>query len=183
MIKLHILAIDTGQEAQALRASAEYWGASVTVTWVGNSRQVVDYLAGGPEHEVIFICGHGDERGLVLPTLAADLRSRYPYDEVIRPDDFTTFLRLTGNTVINTSCLGGMPRLADAFLASGAAYYIGATGEPDGSAALMYSLDFLYNYIQTSQRVEEAHRRASSYPDDRTQFTLYQAAGIGGGSL
>lgn len=176
MIKLHILAIDTGLEAHAFRAAAEYWGAFVTVTWVGNSRQVVDYLAGGPEHEAIFICGHGDERGLVLPTLAADLPRHYPYDEVIRPDDFTAFLRLNGNTVVNTSCLGGMPRLAEAFLASGAASYIGATGNPDGSAALMYGLDFLYNHIQTSLRVEEAHQRASSYPDDRKQFTLYQAA-------
>ncbi len=176
MLKLHILEIGTGLEAHALRAASEYWGASVTVTWVGNSRQIVDYLAGGPEHEVIFICGHGDERELVLPTLAPNLRDHYPYHEVIRPDDFRTFLRLNGNTVVNTSCRGGMSQLAEAFLASGAGYYIGSTGDPAGSASLMYSLAFLYNYIQTSGQVEEAHQQAASYPDDRKQFTLYQAA-------
>jgi hypothetical protein len=45
-------------------------------------------------HAVIVISGHGDERGLLLPELAEEVRSRYPYDEVIRPQDFAGFLQL-----------------------------------------------------------------------------------------
>jgi hypothetical protein len=110
MIKLHILAIGTG-EAHALRSAAEYWGAFVTMTWVGNSSQIVEYFSHHPEKDLIIISGHGDERGLLLPELAQEVRNRYPYNEVLRPEDFTHFLQLAENTIINTSCLGGMRQL------------------------------------------------------------------------
>lgn len=173
MITLHIVEIGSG-EAHALRSAAEYWGAFVTVTWVGNSGQIVDYFSQCPEHNLIIVAGHGDERGLLLPELAEEIRSHYPYNEVIRAEDFAHFLCLEGNTIINTSCLGGMPRLAEVFLTHGASYYIGPTGYPEGSASLMYSLDFLYNYLLDSQHVEVAHLKASSHADDRNQFKLYR---------
>src|SRR5713101_4725959 len=136
MVRLHLLVINTGLEAHALRSAAERWRADVTVTWVGNSRQVVEYLSQSPSHDVIVISGHGDERGLLLPELAKELRSNYPYDEVIRPPDFAEFLRLDGNLVINSSCVGGMPPLAKVFLEHGAKYYIGSTAYPEGDAVL-----------------------------------------------
>ncbi len=174
MIKLHILEVGTG-EAHALRYAAEYWGAFVTLTWVGNSGQIVEYFSHHPEHDLIIISGHGDEHGLLLPELAEEVRSRYPFNELIRPEDFAHFLRLAGNTVINTSCLGGMHQLAEVFLQHGAAYYIGPTDYPEGSASLMYVLDFLYNYLLHGQHVEEAHRKAANHSDDRKQFKLYPA--------
>ena len=176
MIKLHILEIGTG-EAHALRSAAEYWGAFVTMTWVGNSSQIVEYFSHRPEQDLIIISGHGDARGLLLPELAEEVRSRYPYNDVLRPEDFAHFLQLAGNTIINTSCLGGMQHLADVFLQQGAAYYIGPTEYPEGSASLMYVLDFLYTYLLHGQRVEEAHGKASNHSDDRKQFKLYQAKG------
>lgn len=174
MITLHIVEIGAG-EAHALRSAAEYWGAFVTVTWVGNSGQIVEYFSQCPEHDLIIIAGHGDERGLLLPELAEEIRSHYPYNEVIRAEDFAHFLRLEGNTIINTSCLGGMQQLAEVFLSRGAAYYIGPTAYPEGSASLMYCLDFLYNYLLDSRHVEAAHLKASNYADDRNQFKLYRA--------
>jgi hypothetical protein len=175
MTTLHIVAIGTG-EAHALRAAAEYWRAFVTVTWVGNSGQIVEYFSKCPAHDLIIIAGHGDERGLLLPELAEEIRSQYPYNKVIRAEDFACFLHLAGNTVINTSCMGGMQQLAEVFLSHGAAYYIGPTAYPEGSASLMYSLDFLYNYILDGQHVEAAHLKASNYADDRNQFHLYRGA-------
>ncbi len=159
MITLHIVEIGAG-EAHALRSAAEYWGAFVTVTWVGNSAQIVEYFSQCPENDLIIIAGHGDERGFLLPELA---------------EDFAHFLRLEGNTIINTSCLGGMQQPAEVFLSRGAAYYIGPTAYPEGSASLMYSLDFLYNYLLDSRHVEAAHLKASNYADDRNQFKLYLA--------
>lgn len=175
MITLHIVDIGSG-EAHALRAVAEYWGAFVTVTWVGNSGQIVEYFSQCPVHNVIFIAGHGDERGLLLPELAEEIRCQYPYNEVIRTEDFARFLHLVGNTIINTSCLGGMQQLAEVFLSHGGAYYIGPTSYPEASASLMYSLEFLYNYIHYGQNVEAAHLKASNYPDVRDQFQLYRGA-------
>ena len=173
MFKTHIIAIETGNEPHAIRAAAEWWGASVTVTWVGNSGQIVDYLSSGSDHELIIISGHGDERGLLLPELAAEVAGLYPYNKVIQAADFGQFLQLRGNTVISLACLGGMSQLADAFLAGGARYYIGPIDYPDGSATLMYVLDFLYNHICHSHDVMAAHHIASRHEDDRQQFKLY----------
>lgn len=41
MKRIHIIEIQSGNEAHAIRLAAETRGAFVTVTWVGNSRQVV----------------------------------------------------------------------------------------------------------------------------------------------
>ncbi len=112
MIRLHHLVINTGLEAHALRSAAEYWGSNVTVTWVGNSSQVGEYLSQSPSHEVIVISGHGDTHGLLLPELAEEIRCHYPYHEVIHTSDFADFLQLQGNLVINTSCVGGLSSLA-----------------------------------------------------------------------
>jgi hypothetical protein len=146
----------------------------VTVTWVGNSGQVVEYLSQSPPHEVIVISGHGDERGLHLPELAEAIRDHYPYHDIIRPEDFASFLQLAGNIVINTSCFGGMPSLAQVFLERGAKYYIGPLDFPEGDAALMYALEFFYHYLRNNQCVEEAHRNASNHDDNRKQFELYR---------
>jgi hypothetical protein len=175
MIRLHLLVIGTGLEAHALRSVAEYWGADVTVTWVGNSGQIVAYLSQSPPHDVIVLSGHGDEHGLLLPGLVEEIRSHYPYHSVIRPEDFADFLHLKGNTVINTSCLGGMPSLAKVFLERGASFYIGPIDYPEGNATLMYILEFLYSYLRNNQCVEDAHLKASSHDDDRKQFALYQS--------
>ena len=173
MLKMHIVDIETGNEPQAIRAAAEWWGVFVTMTYVGNSGQIVDYFSGQPDHDLIIIAGHGDERGLLLPELAKEIANRYPYNEVIRPEDFGQFLQLNGNAVISLACLGGMRQLADVFLAHGSRRYIGPVGYPDGSSALMYSLEFLYNHVHHGRDVEEAHRLASSHNDDRQQFKLY----------
>lgn len=173
MLKTHIIAIETGNEPHAIRSVAEWWGVFVTVTWVGNSGQIVDYFTGQPDHDLIILSGHGDERGLLLPKLDAEIATRYPYNEVIRPEDFDQFVRLGGNTVISLACLGGRQQLADVFLANGARHYIGPVDYPNGSAALMYILDFLYNHVHHSRDVEEAHRIASNHDDDRQQFKLY----------
>ena len=180
MVRLHLLVINTSLEGQALRAAAECWGADVTVTWVGNSRQVVEYLSQSPTQDVIVISGHGDERGLLLPELAEEIRNHYPYHEVIRPPDFADFLQLRGNLVINTSCMGGISSLAQVFLKRGARYYIGPTAYPEGDAVLMYMLEFFYHYFCTALGVEEAHLKASNHDDDRKQFELYQAPTIFG---
>jgi hypothetical protein len=173
MTTLHILALETGGESYTIRLAAECWGMQVTLTGVGNSGQIVDYFKGRPDHDLILISGHGDERGLFLPELDDEIAARYPYNNVIRPVDFDQFLQLTGNTVINLSCLGGLPLLADTFLAHGARHYIGPVVYPSGAAALMYGLQFLYNYVQHDGDVAEAHRLASNHPDDRRQFKLY----------
>ena len=174
-MNVHILEIETGLEAHAIRLAAEYWGADVTVTWVGNSRQIVDYFSTVPAHELLIISGHGDERGLHLPELAQEIQHLYPYNGVLTPQDFRCFLPSPLPIVVNLSCLGGAPALAEVFLEHGAPAYIGATAYPTGHATLMFALEFLYTYLQKGKNVGMAHQQAAAHDDDRQQFHLYQA--------
>jgi hypothetical protein len=176
-MKLHIITIDSANEPHAIRAAAEVWNIAVTVTWVGNSGQIVDYFAGQPAHDLIIISGHGNEHGLILPQLAEAIADRYPYHDVIRAEDFAQFVRLNGNTVINLACLGGQSSLAEAFLKQGARYYIGPIDYPDANAALMYILTFLYHHGVHQGDVVEAHHLAANHEDDRQQFKLYSSEG------
>ncbi len=172
-LTVHILAADTGLQPHVVRAAAEHFGASVTVTWVGNSGQVVNVLSSRPLHQVIVLSFHGDERGLLLPALAEECRGLYPFADVIRPADFAAFLALSGSVVVNLACMGGTPEMAEAFLACGAGAYIGASEYPDAAASTMYAVDFLYAYLlQHTGDVDSAHRSASGHDDDRRQFRL-----------
>ena len=171
---VHILAADTGLQPHVVRAAAEHFGASVTVTWIGNSAQVVDCLSSHPRREVIVLSFHGDERGFLLPTLAEECRSLYPYGDVIRPADFNQFLALDGNVVFNHACMGGMSSMAEAFLSGGASAYVGADDYPNAAASTKYVLDFLYVYLlQHVGDVKTAHQAAATAEDDRRMFRLY----------
>lgn len=174
-MKIHIFAIETGLQSHAIRLAAEYWGADVTVTWVGNSRQIVDYFSAPPAHELLIIAGHGDERGLLLPELGQEIQHLYPYNGVITPQDFRHFLRAPLPIVLNLACHGGAPALAEAFLEHGAPAYIGATTYPNADATLMYALEFLYTYVQNGKHLGMAHQQAAAHDDDRQQFHVYQA--------
>lgn len=174
MLTLHLISIDTGHECHAIRLAAEYWDFVVGATWVGNSQQIVDYFATSPKHDIIILSGHGDERGLLLPELDVEIQPRYPYNTVIRAEDFRSFLRLDGAIVLSLACLGGLPALADAFLDRGARAYIGPIDYLTGSAALMYALDFLYTYQHHGRDLVAAHQQAAQQMDDRQHFRLYQ---------
>ncbi|MEZ4865668.1 MAG: hypothetical protein R3C14_30430 [Caldilineaceae bacterium] len=174
MTQIHIIAIDTGNEPHAIRSAAEWWGADVTMTWVGNSDQIVNLLSTEPVQQLIVISGHGDERGLLLPPLAAEIADNYTYNEVICPSDFAQFLHLKNNGVVSLACMGGDPQLAAAFLKGGASFYIGPNGYPNGDASLMYALEFMYNYLCLCWSVADAHHAAADHPDDRKQFILYK---------
>lgn len=173
MKTIHILEIETGNEAHAIRACAEYWGCAVTVTWCGNASQIVDYLSSRPAHDLIIISGHGDTSGLLLPVLHETLQDKHPYATRISPGQFREFVNLAGSTVLNLSCESGRELFAEAFLSCGAGFYLGPLGSPDGSDALMYALEFLHAFIVGGASIADAHMLAADHSDDRSLFRLY----------
>jgi hypothetical protein len=174
---LHIIVTETGNEPHAIRSAAEWWQYDVTMSWVGNSQQIVDYLSSKPKHDLIIFSTHGIESGMALPELDPEIEKNYPYVHVITPDDFDHFVNLDNNTVINLSCVGGKNELAKVFLAHGAKFYIGDIGYQYGTDSLMFCLDMIY-YISKGKDVEEAFQIASQHLDPRQQFKLFKHENI-----
>ncbi len=148
-------------EAQAMRSVAECFEALVSVTWTGNSAQIVDFLSQTPAHELILICGHGDERGVLLPELAEEVRARFPFNDLISPHDFAGFARLGGNVVLSSCCATGTPEMARAFLKNGARFFIGPDDYPDGDMALLFEIMFVSHFLKHGDvraALDEAHR-------------------------
>jgi len=173
MMKIHIIAIEAGNEPHALRSAAEAWGADVTITWVGNSDQIITYLSSKPPHDIIIISGHGDANSLHLPLLDNAIQSRYRYADRITAEQFREFVNLSTSHVINLACDAGSPALSSAFLDCGALSYIGSTFAPDGSAALMYGLELIYGLLVENMPIDDAHKKASNHNDDRKSFEVY----------
>ena len=173
-VTVHILAADTGLQPHVVRVAAEHYGASVSVTWVGNSSQVVNYLSSKPSHDLIILSFHGDDRGMLMPSLAEECRYTYPYFDVIGPDNFAQFLALENSIILNHGCMGGTDEMAAAFLSCGASAYVGATDYPDSAASTKFVLDFLYGYlIESGRDVEKSYQAAHTGDDDRRMFRLY----------
>ena len=172
-MRVHILALDTGHEPHALRAACECWGAEVTATWVGNSAQIVDFLSGKPPHDLILLAGHGAPDAVRLPPLEESVAATYPYRDRITATQFRAFVRLEGACVVSLCCESGTPAMADAFLSGGASLYIGPSGSPDGSAALMYALELLYAVLVERKPPGRGHADAIRHADDRAGFVAY----------
>lgn len=151
MKRVHIVAVQSDLEVQALRASCEYWGAEVSVTWAGNANQIVDFFSSSPTHDIIILAGHGDEDGLCLPEITAN----YKDQTKIHPEDFAEFLRRKANILLNTSCCGGTPAMTRTFLTARAKAYIAHPDYPDGSEALLVSLRFLYPVLTQESPLAE----------------------------
>ena len=176
MKAIHILAIETGNEPHALRSVCESWGADVTVSWIGNSSQVVDFLSGSPSHDIIIISGHGRKNALLLPEVDKSIAATYPYKDEITAKQFSQFVRLNSTCMLNLCCEAGTQEMANAFLSAGASHYIGPTRSPNGNAALMYALEFMYAVIVDGKSIDQGHAEAINHNDDRASFEIYKTS-------
>lgn len=172
---VHILEIESSMEAQAMRSVAECFGAVVSVTWTGNSAQIVDFLSQTPAHELILICGHGDKRGVLLPELAEQVRARFPFNDVISPHDFAAFVRLNGNVVLSSCCATGTTEMARAFLENGAHFFIGPDDYPDGNMALLFEIVFVSRFLQEGD-VSAAFDDARRCVEGSEMFQLFKSS-------
>lgn len=145
---IHIIEIECALEAQALRAAAECWGAQVSVTWVANSAQIVEFLSGSPPHDLILICAHGDRRGVLLPLVADEVKARFPFHDALGPKDLAGFVRLKRSVVLCSACATGTDAMARAFLMNGARSFIAPPDFPDGDVALWFALNFIFAFLK-----------------------------------
>jgi hypothetical protein len=168
-----IIVLDLAFEALAVRSALELWNVQVTMHPVGEAKDLVSMLRGkGMRSTIIFLIGHGDD-GFVLPELNPDLEKDQPYHQRLTPEDLKEFLHLPGCTVISCCCSTGGTVYADSFLSGGCKAYIGPDGDPDGDAALFYSLHLAYEWICKGTDLKTAHQRAASHDSQTAMFKLY----------
>lgn len=170
-----IVSIDDSLEAPALRSALERWDVRVTLHPIGQAKHLVSVLDGSQHlSPIVFLICHGDDRGIILPELMAELEAEQPYHPVVTAADIREFVWLPDGVLINTGCATGTPEFAGACLDAGSHVYIGPTGYPDGAASLFYVFQLCYEWIYKGRQLSEAHARANA-PDDQTGlFKLFE---------
>ncbi|MGE6516985.1 delta-aminolevulinic acid dehydratase [Bacillus mycoides] len=168
---------DCDLESFALRSMLEYFGARVTVHWIGRPSDLVDVLSGEDREskmDYLILNFHGDEGRFCLPELGEDIYEEgEPRGEFFGPQEVLHFSKLQDVKVIAPGCTLGDERLADAFLKSGCQSYIGPDDYIDGNSNLMFVVRFMYEMMNNHKSQQEAFDIAKSIDEETAMYQLY----------
>lgn len=174
-----IVGPEVGNEAEAIRQSAEYFGYQVVVKYLGRPNDFMQLLRGenrlfnGIKTWVFSM--HGEAGKFILPELDPSI---YEADEPRSPvglEGLQNQVRLKKQLILNTGCTLGSASLAELFIANGAKAYIGATDYVEGNAALLFTTRFLYEW-EKGARISTAFKRAAATDEETGLFRLYPAS-------
>ncbi|MEG0261108.1 MAG: delta-aminolevulinic acid dehydratase [Lysinibacillus sp.] len=164
-------------ESYALRSTLEYFGARVTIHWIGRPNDLVDVLSGVDRDEKVdylILNFHGDEGRFCMPELGEDVYEiDEPRGEFFDEQDVIRYSKLENVKVIASGCTLGDERLAKAFLKRGCHSYIGPDDYIDGNANLMFVMKFMYEIINNHKTQEEAFEIAKSIDAETSLYQLY----------
>lgn len=179
MQKLQAVALvaigDVGDEPIAIRSSLEYFGFRLIYYPIGRPNDLINVLNGNAlYHDIsdVIICAHGKDGALVMPDLAASIyeveepRGNFDAAQIMK------FGKLKGKTVLTTGCKSGIEVIGKAFLNIGCKYFIGATEDVEGSAALLFVQHYYYQ-IAKGASVQDAWASASRIDEQTNLFKLY----------
>jgi hypothetical protein len=170
-----IICIENDLECSAVRSALEWWGIQVNMFYIGQAQHIVDLLNGKEKRaKHILIGAHGDQEGICLPELGGDIAKKQPYDKKLSANNLKEFLKLDGSIVLSNGCATGTQEIADAFLSSGAKYYIAAKDYPFGDASLFYVLSFYYHLFVNNLTAEQSHEKAKNQDEKTKVFELFQ---------
>lgn len=173
-IKVDLIVIGEPLEAVALRSVLESFGVEVRCHFIGHVKRLVSFLnAEEFLYKVVILSCHGDERGIILPELAAELDKTMPYQGVLSASNCREFVRLKHQVVINTGCCLGKDDFADSFIKNGASAYIGFEDYPEGNAVVFFIISFLYFYLYKRLPLNEAFAKARSIDKETSMAKLH----------
>ncbi len=171
---------DSGNEAEAIRQTLEYFGYRTLLFAIGRPDHFVQVLNG---QDIPFILDflvlsvHGDDGRFVMPKLHSsvygeeEIRNDFGVREVARYADFSP-----GLGIVNTGCSLGRPEMGKIFVDRGASFYIGAKDDVEGNSALLFVHRFFYELKQNGRTVFDAFVLAREVDEETSLFTLYQTA-------
>ncbi len=140
---------DAELEAAAVRGVSEAFGASVYYYPVGRPADFLDVLAartGFPETDAVIFSCHGEDGAFLMPELGEDVYFPDEPHGPVGPDLIREHLNLTDRILLSTACTTGWEGTAEVFREKGN-FYAGPADTVEGSAALMFVLRFLYEWI------------------------------------
>ncbi|MGE6260472.1 delta-aminolevulinic acid dehydratase [Heyndrickxia sporothermodurans] len=164
-------------ESYALRSTLEYFGARVTVHWIGRPNDLVDVLSGvDRENKVDYLIlnFHGDEGRFCMPELGEDVyEEEEPRGEFFDKQHVMQWAKLKNVKTIAAGCTLGVRSLATAFLESGCDSYMGPDDYIDGNSNLMFITRFFYELINNNKSQQEAFEIAKSIDQETLMYQLY----------
>ncbi|MFP4977546.1 delta-aminolevulinic acid dehydratase [Paenibacillus sp. CN-4] len=168
---------DCELETQALRAALEYFGARTVTYYIGRPNDLTAVLSGEALYgktDLFILCVHGEDGRLLLPELAEDVYEPGEPKGAFGADEVRRYARLDGAAVIANGCTLGDPRLAAAFMEAGCGAYIGPADYPDGSSALLFLIQLLYEVIGQGRELEEALGIAAARDSSLSMYRFYR---------
>jgi hypothetical protein len=160
-LNVEIICVDDILASLALRSVFEYWGIHVNLHLIPTSKELVSLLKEGKKlSDYIILMAHGDQRGILLPPVSAEIAESYPYQDFISAQQMTSFIHVPDKIVISTACKMGSPDFVDTFLKAGCKAYIACEDYPEGNSALFYVIQLFYNLLDPISSLEEAHQKA-----------------------
>ncbi len=166
---------DVGEEAIAIRITLEYFGFRVIYYPIGRPNDFINILNSNVLYDDIsdiIICSHGEEGAFIMPLLGVNIYEKGEPLGNFNPDVIKRFGKLKRKTVITTGCTLGFETTAKAFLDIGCKYFIGATDDVDGNAALIFVQSFYYK-IANGATIESAYTFANKIDEQTSLFKLY----------
>lgn len=174
-----IVGPEVGNEPEAIRQTAEYFGYQVVIKYLGRPNDFMQLLRGKDRLfnrlKTWVLSVHGEEGKFILPELDPSI---YGADEPHSPIGVETLqgqIKLNKQLILNTGCTLGQAPLAKLFLANGAKAYIGATDYVEGNAALLFTTRFLYEWHKGA-RTNTAFDRAAAVDQETGLFRLYSTS-------
>lgn len=165
-------------EAIALRSVLEYFGARVTLHYIGRPNDFISVLSGNElegKCDYLILSTHGDEGRFCMPILGDEV---YELDEprgtYFTLEDVARYTNLKDIQVLTTGCTLGDDKLAEAFLSSGCDTYIGPSDYIDGNSAFMFVTRFFYELIQNKRNQQEAFDIAKSIDEETLLYHKYR---------
>jgi len=171
-----IVGPEVGNEPEAIRQTAEYFGYQVVIKYLGRPNDFMQLLRGEDRLfnrlKTWVLSLHGEDEKFILPELDPSIYEENEPRTPIGIEALQGQIKLKKQLILNTACTLGQASLADLFISNGAKTYIGASDYVEGNAALLFTTRFLYEW-QKGARLQTAFDRAAAVDQETGLFRLY----------
>lgn len=171
-----IVGPEVGNEPEAIRQTAEYFGYQVVMKYLGRPNDFLKLLRGedplfnGLETWILSV--HGDDGKFIMPELDPSIYQEHEPRHPVGAETLADQITLNQQLILNTGCTLGSTFIAELFIANGAKAYIGTTDYVEGNAALLFTTRFLYEW-EKGARISTAFKRAAATDEETGLFRLY----------